>query len=351
MTTSKEAIYGNYPYYYGYRHRNEASQQPWPCPHDPQCTRMQYPATRSSMDARLTVFKRQHFEGKRILDVGCNAGLVSIELGRDWCASSVVGVDLDAGLIAKAKTNLSRAFSTCNWTSDASSSMDAPTTDDVFAFEGDRIPLGKSLIHRRDTMVRLPCQSADDRMDMADSGMTQGHVDAHYFPISMPLIFGRLFWSSRPPLTLSHQFPYNVSFQVGNVMDESFSAKYTDGSAFDVIFLLSVTKWIHVHHGDDGLRRIFAMCFQMLSSGGEMVVEPQLWSSYTSCITVDDQGAIRSKFNPNVHLELRPDYDQGPLSFWHVLEQIGFVGGTMLFKPDAEAKGFLRRPIWSFRKP
>jgi len=43
---------------------------------------------------------------------------------------------------------------------------------------------------------------------------------------------------------------------------------------------MSVTKWIHYHHGDDGIRRLFQKIFSALRPGGIFLLEPQPWRSY-----------------------------------------------------------------------
>lgn len=53
------------------------------------------------------------------------------------------------------------------------------------------------------------------------------------------------------------------------------------GNCFDVIFCFSVTMWIHLNHGDDGLNRFL----KEISEMGEMlVIEPQPWKCYRSAV-------------------------------------------------------------------
>lgn len=49
---------------------------------------------------------------------------------------------------------------------------------------------------------------------------------------------------------------------------------------YDFVLALSITKWIHLNHGDDGLKRFFKKIFLNLKPGGCLLLEPQSWSSY-----------------------------------------------------------------------
>jgi 7SK snRNA methylphosphate capping enzyme len=85
--------YGNYGAYYGYRHHGEHAAAEETC----------------SGDKRLAALETQlgedFFAGKDVLDIGCNAGLVSIEVGRRFRAASVLGVDIDEALVVEARAN------------------------------------------------------------------------------------------------------------------------------------------------------------------------------------------------------------------------------------------------------
>ena len=43
---------------------------------------------------------------------------------------------------------------------------------------------------------------------------------------------------------------------------------------------MSVTKWIHYHHGDEGIATFFRKVYAALRPGGIFILEPQPWKSY-----------------------------------------------------------------------
>lgn len=75
-----ESIHGNYQNYYQYRN--------------------------TCKDTRLSLLDPEIFKGKDVLDIGCNSGLISIELSRIHNCKSILGVDIDPNLIRKSRTNL-----------------------------------------------------------------------------------------------------------------------------------------------------------------------------------------------------------------------------------------------------
>ena len=59
---------------------------------------------------RCQVMERCWFVGKRCLDVGCNAGLVSLAVATRFGTAAMLGLDIDADLIRQASVNLSRCL-------------------------------------------------------------------------------------------------------------------------------------------------------------------------------------------------------------------------------------------------
>ena len=54
----------------------------------------------------------------------------------------------------------------------------------------------------------------------------------------------------------------------------------------DTVMCLSVTKWVHLHTGDEGLAALFRKVFDVLAPGGYFILEPQPWKSYRQAVRV-----------------------------------------------------------------
>ena len=86
MKFAKNPVFkhGNYSRYYGYR---TPEMEP---------------------DLRLQYFRLEWFEGKDVLDIGCNAGHVTLAVAKLFHPQKIVGMDIDPNLIRAARQNIKR---------------------------------------------------------------------------------------------------------------------------------------------------------------------------------------------------------------------------------------------------
>jgi 7SK snRNA methylphosphate capping enzyme len=250
--------YGNYPAYYGYRQ-----------------------AHGDRVDSRLFYLKQEWFQGKTILDIGCNAGLLTLDVAMLFEPATITGIDIDPSLIRKAKKTLK--------------------------YRG-------SLVH--------PKLGTEDRLE--------------YFPQSCLEVFGPVPRIVSDTGQASSLFPNNVYFQVGDWLSKELLSQ----EKFDVILALSVTKWIHLNHGDSGIKRFFQKCFSQLSPGGHFILEPQPFSSYS-------KKAAKGSMQENLkNIKLLPDEGFKELL---LSPSVGFKDCVLLGQSHNSSKGF-QRPLYMFTK-
>ncbi|KAJ0986069.1 hypothetical protein J5N97_004425 [Dioscorea zingiberensis] len=199
-------IYGNYRSYYGYRIDRNLSEDP-----------------------RLAVLKREWFEGKDCLDVGCNQGLITISIAKKFSCQSILGIDIDSGLIETAKWNL------------------------------------QNIARKEKTNCR------PTKVSGSDVSNSSGHLP-HMVLLEASNDETCKSLGGASPLQKSNPLA-RVSFRTENFV-ESFHGCY---EKYDTILWY---KWIHLNWGDDGLITLFVKIWKLLRPGGVLLLEPQPWSSY-----------------------------------------------------------------------
>ncbi|QCD81670.1 7SK snRNA methylphosphate capping enzyme [Vigna unguiculata] len=119
--------YGNYRSYYGYRIDQGTDEDP-----------------------RLKVLRKEWFEGKECLDIGCNNGIITIQIAKKFCCRSILGIDIDSDRVQDAYWNLrksARLNSSGNKPMKASKLQDKDLADD----SGNRVTaLSKSTSTRKE---------------------------------------------------------------------------------------------------------------------------------------------------------------------------------------------------------
>ncbi|KAH7882395.1 Bicoid-interacting protein 3-domain-containing protein [Phlebopus sp. FC_14] len=269
MAPSANPVYGNYHGYYSKR-----------------------PSVR---DSRLALLPTDFFVGKTVLDVGCNEGLVTCEIGQSWGPRQVVGVDIDDTLI-RAAWKRRRSL----W------SLQAPTV--------------KARERTHDVSTSSPPLKRVQLAQDYDSGAT------HYFPASCEHVFGPLPISASG--TGESQFPHNVTFRTTDWVTEDVAA---DEGKYDCVLAFSITKWIHLNHGDNGIKCFFRKIHKSLKPGGVLVLEPQSWDTYAKARRMDQRLRENAK-----HLQLRPQ------DFSSLLQELGFGPPQHL---GSTGEGGFHRPV------
>ncbi|KAJ3123526.1 hypothetical protein HK101_006333, partial [Irineochytrium annulatum] len=232
-----------------------------------------------------------------VLDVGCNAGEVTVAVAAVLGARRVVGIDIDPALVRRARANL-RAWG---------STMREETGElDYFP-----VSCGKNI---GPMPVILPSAEGDDDED--------------------------------------GKFPANVTFRASNFILEPLPL--SDAGRHDVVLALSVTKWVHVNWGDAGLRLFFSKCYGHLRKGGRLVLEPQEWDEGYKRDrrdvlkeTVAGEGLKVNEAEgagPAEELKLRPDEFER-----YLIDSVGFRSCQKLGSVQSAVKGF-RREICVYTK-
>ncbi|KAL0015549.1 hypothetical protein SO802_002618 [Lithocarpus litseifolius] len=78
-------LFGNYKNYYGYCIGQDLQEDP-----------------------RLNVFKKEWFEGKECLDIGCNCDIITILIAKKFHCQNILGIDIDSDRIEDANWYLKK---------------------------------------------------------------------------------------------------------------------------------------------------------------------------------------------------------------------------------------------------
>ncbi|KAL6494542.1 hypothetical protein OROGR_031342 [Orobanche gracilis] len=233
-------------------------------------------------DPRLRMMKGEWFEGKDCLDIGCNNGLITIAIAKKFGCRSILGVDIDGARISDACRTLRKVIRTSKHT--GTSKIDK--SEDVELANGLENNTTETLI--------------DEKGD--DSGYPAVPVEADLLKI--------------------------VSFQKGNFVQSWHPPS------------LSVTKWIHLNWGDDGVITLFWKVWKLLQPGGIFILEPQPWSSYYNNRKVSETAATNYK---NIQI--------GPEDFQDILlDKIGFRRVENITTRLSGTKSGFDRPALAFWK-
>lgn len=131
----------------------------------------------------------------------------------------------------------------------------------------------------------------------------------------------------------------------------NFLAGRVDKGSFDCITAFSVTKWVHLHGGDSGIRYFFKKISELLSPGGRFILEPQSWKSYKSAASKMRRSMGEKSQIPEYAYFFRlQDLQIRPEEFCSILPlEFGLKFIRRLDPPSQTAEGFDRH-MYMFQK-
>ncbi|KAF8423582.1 Bicoid-interacting protein 3-domain-containing protein [Tirmania nivea] len=250
-------------------------------------------------DERLKVIAgRVDLQGMDILDVGCNTGYITVQAALSYNAKSVTGIDIDEDLLDHARSHLSFRYSRLcptltaphmNLLQDAYLSQSAPPKA------------------RRDRVNYFPISSVQRHGHLPYAQHVAGRQDSQD--------------GNKEREGVIPSFPLNVTFKKEDWGAFSLHEEMTHNSRvmvpkeeYNVILALSVIKWLHLEHGDNGLHTFFDNCHRALRHNGHLVIEIQTYDSYSK--------AVRNKKAPHLKLNLE-NLHVKPEDFDAILEKKG----------------------------
>lgn len=266
-------------------------------------------------DERLALLPLNLFQGARVLDIGCNEGWVTCEIAQSQGVHLVVGVDIDDALVQAAWRRRRAVWSLQTPSRPLSADGTTTRTNLKDASNPSSKKRKRQELEETEIQKRGPNSSPRSRLPLT------------YFPASCEHEFGSL---PIPPSSNRGKttFPHNISFRTA---DWTITAVPEDAEGYDVVIAFSVSKWIHLNSGDQGLKHFFHRVHSVLNSGGTFVLEPQPWDSYAKARRMDQKLKENSKA-----LELRPT------DFESILRDIGFSSAKHY---GSIGEGGFHRPI------
>ncbi|KFK26727.1 hypothetical protein AALP_AA8G285000 [Arabis alpina] len=237
-------------------------------------------------DPRLKVMKQEWFQDKDCLDIGCNSGIMTIHIAKKFGCRSILGVDIDSSRIEDAYWHLRKFARTQNSAKPSEKKSTSEGADGVHGSNEQSVSLSN-------------VETRTDKPQVQDLSQI-------------------------------------VSFQKDNFVQ----TRHLDDNRYDTILCLSVTKWIHLNWGDDGLITLFSKIWRLLNPGGIFVMEPQPWKSYENNRRVSETTAMNYR-----NIVLRPERFQEIL-----LDKVGFRTVEDLTSSLSGANKGFDRQILAFQK-
>ncbi|KAH6562108.1 hypothetical protein BASA61_003261 [Batrachochytrium salamandrivorans] len=314
--------YGNYSSYYGKREMS------------------------SRLDPRIAAFNPEWFERRRVLDIGCNSGWMTVSIGMVFKPTLIEGVDIDPTLIKKSQARLTFRASACKMhaVQEIQICHGGTTTSDGGSAQADfdYFPISCALTFAPIPVVysHMSEAAAGSHLITTDPEQQDYETDQSYIDVERKGSIEEIPIQQEPPFNhfRNGMFPSNVRFRAGDWLHEP-SAR-NDGDRYHTILALSITKWIHLNSGDSGIRHFFRKCYQSLLPGGRLIIEPQRFDTYSKRANLTPM--IRYNYN-------RIKFKPSEFATYLLSDEVGFSSILSIDPPLAQSTGFSRE-IFVFTK-
>lgn len=313
-------------------------------------------------DPRLRLLEADWFRDKKVLDVGCGTGHLTLAVARRFNPAHILGVELDERLVHAANQNVRHFLShdlveeerrRRRGTMSFLSSSSPPRTkagQTLEEEEEEEKKNEKEEEEKREEVMEeekkkeevMEEEEEEEKKKEDDEDVMeefQRAVCLLSFPLSFRVSRGPL---AAPPLLLpapsssssssSCRFPNNVTFIQGDYVSEREA--WPGRGQYDVIMCLGVTKWVQLQSGDGGVVRLFRRAYQSLSPGGLLILEPQPWSRYSH-----SKRASETTYRNYRSVRLRPEQFT-----CYLTDSVGFTSYRLITHTGNQ------RPVYLFHK-
>ncbi|XP_067435729.1 7SK snRNA methylphosphate capping enzyme [Thunnus thynnus] len=311
-------------------------------------------------DPRLRLLEADWFRDKKVLDVGCGTGHLTLAVARRFNPAHILGVELDERLVHAANQNVRHFLShdlveeerrrrrgTMSFLSSSSpprtkagQTLDEEEEEEEKKNEKEEEEKREEVMEeekkKEEVMEEEEEKKKEDDEDVMEE--FQRAVCLLSFPLSFRVSRGPL---AAPPLLLpapssssssSCRFPNNVTFIQGDYVSEREA--WPGRGQYDVIMCLGVTKWVQLQSGDGGVVRLFRRAYQSLSPGGLLILEPQPWSRYSH-----SKRASETTYRNYRSVRLRPEQFT-----CYLTDSVGFTSYRLITHTGNQ------RPVYLFHK-
>ncbi|XP_062271228.1 7SK snRNA methylphosphate capping enzyme-like [Scomber scombrus] len=325
-------------------------------------------------DPRLRLLEADWFRDKKVLDVGCGAGHMTLAIARRFNPAHILGVELDHRLVHAANQNVRHFLShdmveeerrrrrggTTSLLSSSPTGTKTGGTQEEEKMNEEEQEKKKDVKEeeqeekkdvKKEEQEEVKEEEQEEKKDMKEEEQEekkegdeevmeefQRAMSLLSFPLSFRVSRGPL---AAPPFLLppsssssssSCRFPNNVTFIQGDYVSEREA--WPGRGQYDIIMCLGVTKWVQLHSGDGGVVRLFKRAYQSLSPGGLLILEPQPWSRYSH-----SKRASETTYRNYRSVRLRPEQFT-----CYLTDSVGFTSYRLITDTGNQ------RPIYLFHK-